>query len=396
MGGGNSQEKERGLWDGNIPTWKSILSNIRGSVPGLCQFVPDHVIRTVFQTQLRPPGKPLKITEKAVTEWPLPRSTSLFLPEFPVRSRETFEHFEVLGFAAKGSFGPILKVHDRRNEKFYAVKILPKSVILQQAALKQCKEEVITQKRINHPFILRFGDSWQTLHHLFIMCDYCRSGDLYMLWSVIGRFEERTIRVFAAELGLALGFLHDYGIVHRDVKMENVLLDERGHLKLTDFGLSRHLQRGERAYTICGTVHYMAPEVLSGGPYNHSADWWSLGILLFALAVGEFPVASERDHSVMLEVVSEANFEVPHSVERSLSLLLSELLCKSPTRRLHLFYQYKKHPVFHGMTFDPELLQKHQLCFIPDASKTQRPQEQDLFKNFDWNLAGALARPCPP
>ncbi|KFP81098.1 putative serine/threonine-protein kinase SgK494, partial [Apaloderma vittatum] len=89
------------------------------------------------------------------------------------------------------------------------------------------------------------------------VCTYCSTGDLHALWRAAGRFAETTVRLFAAELVLVLVYLHDLGIMHRDVKMENILLDERGHLKLTDFGLSRHLQWGERAHTICGTLQYM-------------------------------------------------------------------------------------------------------------------------------------------
>lgn len=121
------------------------------------------------------------------------------------------------------------------------------------------------------------------------------------------------------------GYLHDLGIIHRDVKMENILLDERGHLKLTDFGLSRHLPQGARAYTICGSLQYMAPEVLSGGPYNHAADWWSLGVLLFSLATGKFPVPAERDHVAMLASVTHCDSEIPASLNQGLSLLLHEV-----------------------------------------------------------------------
>ncbi|KFP70255.1 putative serine/threonine-protein kinase SgK494, partial [Acanthisitta chloris] len=93
--------------------------------------------------------------------------------------------------------------------------------------------------------------------HVLAVCTYCSTGDLHALWRAAGCFAEATVRLFAAELVLVLVYLHDLGIMHRDVKMENILLDERGHLKLTDFGLSRYLQWGERAHTICGTLQYM-------------------------------------------------------------------------------------------------------------------------------------------
>ncbi|KAK6295966.1 hypothetical protein J4Q44_G00336790 [Coregonus suidteri] len=220
-------------------------------------------------------------------------ASSVFLPEFPHCKFPVQDDFQILGFIAKGSFGPILKVKDRSKEKTFAVKVLPKSEILKHGVLEQSKEE----RQVSHPFFHNLQDCLQTQRHLFIMCEYCSTGDLYTYWILEGQFGEDEARVFAAELGCALGFLHDFGIMHRDVKMENVLLSDQGHLHLADFGLSRHLERGARAFIICGTIQYMAPEVLSGGPYSHAADWWSLGILLFSLVTGKFPVP---DHCNML------------------------------------------------------------------------------------------------
>ncbi|XP_028428537.1 ribosomal protein S6 kinase-related protein [Perca flavescens] len=236
---------------------------------------------------------------------------SVFLPEFPQRGLPGRDHFQILGFIAKGSYGPILKVKDITKEKTYAVKVLPKSDILKHGVLEQSKEEVIIQRQIKHPFIHNLQDCWQTQHHLFIMCDYCSTGDLYTYWLLKGRFGEDVVRLFAAELGSALGFLHDVGIIHRDVKMDNIVLSDQGHLRLSDFGLSRRLKRGGRAFTICGTIQYMAPEVLSGGPYNHAAHWWSFGIMLFSLVTGEFPVPAELDHSTMLNTVTEFPYVLP-------------------------------------------------------------------------------------
>lgn len=194
------------------------------------------------------------------------------------------------------------------------------------------------------------------------------------------------MRVFAAELGSAIGFLHDFGVIHRDVKMENVLLNERGHLMLTDFGLSRRLWRGERASTICGTIGYMAPEVLRGSPYNHSADWWSLGILLYILIAGKFPVEPQDDHAAMLASVERAHLPPPAPVSRSLDFLLAELLCADPQRRLHRLDAFSEHCFFHGLPFDPVLLQ--QLPLEPSQvagdgpSLSQHPPH--LFPDFDW------------
>ncbi|XP_070083823.1 ribosomal protein S6 kinase-related protein isoform X6 [Equus caballus] len=178
------------------------------------------------------------------------------------------------------------------------------------------------------------------------------------------------------------------------IQMENILLDERGHLKLTDFGLSRHLPQGSQAYTICGTLQYMAPEVLSGGPYNHAADWWSLGVLLFSLATGKFPVTAERDHVAMLASVTHYDSEIPASLNQGLSRLLHELLCQNPLHRLRYLHHFQVHPFFRGVAFDPELLQKQPVNFVMETQATQpSPSESMLFKDFDCNLESYLVHP---
>ncbi|KAG9351610.1 hypothetical protein JZ751_022861 [Albula glossodonta] len=217
---------------------------------------------------------------------------------------------------------------------------------------------------------------------------------------MIGQFGEDAVRVFAAELGCALGFLHDFGIIHRDVKMENVLLTDQGHLRLADFGLSRRLERGSRTFTICGTIQYMAPEVLGGGPYNHAVDWWSLGIMLFALTTGEFPVPPERDHCSMLRRVRSFPYDMPRTFSPPLALLLTELLCKTPTRRLRTLERFKRQTFFRGTSFDSHLLQKTPMELIlelkehPDRpAKAQRGLTPETFKSFDCDFLGSPVSP---
>uniref|UniRef100_A0A8B9JT70 Ribosomal protein S6 kinase related a n=1 Tax=Astyanax mexicanus TaxID=7994 RepID=A0A8B9JT70_ASTMX len=278
---------------------------------------------------------------------------SMFLPEFPQRGEGNM-HLQITGFIAKGSFGPILKVKDWAKDKAFAIKVLPKSEVLRLGVLEQSKEEVIIQVRDLHTTLL---------------CEYCSTGDLYTYWTLTGQFDEKEIRVFAAELGSALGFLHDFGIIHRDVKC------------------------GERAFTICGTIQYMAPEVLSGGPYGHAADWWSLGILIYALAAGEFPVPPEADHSNMLTTVTDHLYEMPSGFSPGLALLLTELLCKNPTCRLRSLERYKSQRFFCGVSFDSQLLTKApvqpilQLKDHPERlEKSARGLAFEQLQNFDCDL----------
>ncbi|KAK9521062.1 hypothetical protein VZT92_020901 [Zoarces viviparus] len=363
------------------------LSNLRVSI--------NHRLAhsAVFSRPVGPDGRPpvpkLLLPPEDAKTTP-PASISAFLPEFPQRELPGRDHFQILGFIAKGSYGPILKVKDILKEKTYAFKVLPKSDILKHGTLEQSKEEVIIQRQLKHPFIHNLQDCWQTQHHLFIMCDYCSTGDLYTYWLLKGQFGEDEVRLFAAELGSALGFLHDLGIVHRDIKMENILLSDQGHLRLSDFGLSRRLKRGGRAFTICGTIQYMAPEVLSGGPYNHAADWWSFGIMLFSLVTGQFPLAAEPDHSTMLNKVTDFSYVLPETVHSSLILLLSELLCKNPVNRLRNLECFKMQAFFRGTSFDSLILQKMPVEVIlelrtqPDwEAKAMRGLSLDYFDSFD-------------
>ncbi|KAK7926153.1 hypothetical protein WMY93_008463 [Mugilogobius chulae] len=290
--------------------WRGFLSSVGLSLPASVCRLAAPALRLGHRRMLQ--GKAPDIPEhKLRAEWSLPGFITMFLPEFPHRTVPGQEDFQVMSYIAKGSFGPILKVKDKAKQKTYAVKVIPKSEILRLGVLEQSKEEVIVQRQVHHPFVHDLQDCWQTQRHLYIMCDYCSTGDLYTYWQMNGQFSEDTVRVFAAELGCALGFLHDIGVIHRDVKMENILLTDNGHLRLADFGLSRRLERGGRAFTICGTIQYMAPEVLSGGPYNHAADWWSLGILIFSLVTGKFPVSPEPDHCSMLRKVRHFPYEMP-------------------------------------------------------------------------------------
>uniref|UniRef100_A0A673A8E6 Ribosomal protein S6 kinase related b n=1 Tax=Sphaeramia orbicularis TaxID=375764 RepID=A0A673A8E6_9TELE len=177
-----------------------------------------------------------------------------------------------------------------------------------------------------------------------------------------------------------------FGIIHRDVKVRE---ERNRHLRLADFGLSRRLERGGRAFTICGTIQYMAPEVLSGGPYNHAADWWSLGILLFSLVTGKFPVPPEPDHCSMLRKVRSFPYEIPLNFSPPLALLITELLCKNPARRLKTLDRFKRQTFFHGITFDLTLLQRQPVQARRGLTLSLQP-----LKGFDYDAL--LSPPATP
>ncbi|CDW56390.1 Pkinase domain containing protein [Trichuris trichiura] len=202
-------------------------------------------------------------------------------------------------------------------------------------------------------------------------------GDLYDYWRFESPLPPNAVKYWAVELGSALGmlsfkhsvyflpmqrimyscqtfeekwtrhYIHNNGVIYRDLKMENVVLDERAHVKLIDFGLAKWLKRGERTKTICGTLHYMAPETLTGLGYSHSADWWSLGVLLHTLVCGTYPfqVTDER------KVKHFVGYRPPLILTFDLQQLLLKLLRFNPLCRLTDFFQYQNEPYFSNVSF---------------------------------------------
>ncbi|XP_053817466.1 ribosomal protein S6 kinase-related protein isoform X1 [Vidua chalybeata] len=364
--------------------------------------------------------------EPPLPGWPLPQLVSLFLPEFPVRPSARQQQLKILGFVAKGSFGTILKVLDCGREKVCAVKVVPKVEVLRRDTLKQCKEEVSIQRQVRHPFVHGLGDSWQGQRHLFIMCTYCSTGDLHALWRAAGCLAEATVRLFAAELVLVLVYLHDLGIMHRDVKClspfrwrtsswmrEGTSSSRISASPGTCSGASEPTQsvapcstwvRGAVLGGLCWGAQTprcspslpTAPEVLSGGPYSHAADWWSLGVLLFALASGEFPVAPAGDHVAMLERVKQSSYESPPEFSPELARLLAELLCHNPLYRLRYLHHFQGHPFFRGVAFDADLLQKDPVVVaVAPRPPEQPPPDPATFADFDYDLAAPPDRPWP-
>ena len=133
---------------------------------------------------------------------------------------------------------------------------------------------------VQHPFIVRLHYAFQTEGKLYLILDFLRGGDLFTRLAKEIMFTEEDVKFYLAELALALDHLHSIGIIYRDLKPENILLDSEGHISLTDFGLSKQPLEDEKAYSFCGTVEYMAPEVVNRKGHSYVADWWSFGVLM--------------------------------------------------------------------------------------------------------------------
>uniref|UniRef100_A0A8C9WK75 non-specific serine/threonine protein kinase n=1 Tax=Scleropages formosus TaxID=113540 RepID=A0A8C9WK75_SCLFO len=187
---------------------------------------------------------------------------------------------------------------------------------------------------VNHPFVVKLHYAFQTEGKLYLILDFLRGGDLFTRLSKEVMFTEEDVKFYLAELALGLDHLHGLGIIYRDLKPENILLDEEGHIKLTDFGLCKEaIDHEKKAYSFCGTVEYMAPEVVNRQGHTHSADWWSFGVLMFEMLTGSLPFQG-KDRKETMNLILKAKLGMPQFLSAEAQSLLRALFKRNPVNRL--------------------------------------------------------------
>lgn len=328
------------------------------------------------------------------TVWPVPRFQSIFLPEFPVERVSLNAGYSVLDTIAKGAYGKVYKVQRQDTGEVFALKVISKAVIVAENAVRQAKEEVAIQRMVgHHPFIVNSTHRWQGRKTLYILMDYISRGELHSLVDDYGCLPEEVVRIYVAEIALAIDFLHNAGIVHRDLKATNILLDENGHAVIIDFGLAKWLPRNERTSTLCGTPRYMAPEILRRERYGHEVDWWSLGVLTCFLLTNKYPsntspkVSSDQDASSSMgsTVVLPANVDVSPAARD----LVKRLLQPEPRLRLRNLLSLQRIAFYMGHDLQSYMLKKESPFRILESRNPrvgQRQKENGFdyeFRNFD-------------
>ncbi|XP_064413319.1 ribosomal protein S6 kinase alpha-3 isoform X3 [Latimeria chalumnae] len=244
--------------------------------------------------------------------------------------------FELLKVLGQGSFGKVFlvrKISGPDAGYLYAMKVLKKATLKVRDRVRTKMERDILVE-VNHPFIVKLHYAFQTEGKLYLILDFLRGGDLFTRLSKEVMFTEEDVKFYLAELALALDHLHSLGIIYRDLKPENILLDEDGHIKLTDFGLSKEsIDHERKAYSFCGTVEYMAPEVVNRRGHTQSADWWSFGVLMFEMLTGTLPFQG-KDRKETMTMILKAKLGMPQFLSAEAQSLLRMLFKRNPANRL--------------------------------------------------------------
>uniref|UniRef100_A0A4W6BXS3 Ribosomal protein S6 kinase n=1 Tax=Lates calcarifer TaxID=8187 RepID=A0A4W6BXS3_LATCA len=289
---------------------------------------------------------------------------------------ENFELLKVLGTGAYGKVFLVRKVSGHDAGKLYAMKVLKKATIVQKA---KTAEHTRTERQVlehirQSPFLVTLHYAFQTDTKLHLILDYVNGGELFTHLVQRVRFKEQEVALYSGEIVLALEHLHKLGIVYRDLKLENILLDSNGHIVLTDFGLSKEFDQVERAFSVCGTIEYMAPEIVEGGESGHdkAVDWWSLGVLMYELLTGGSPFTvdgDENSHTDIAKRISKKDPPFPKDMGPLAKDLIQRLLIKDPKTRLgsgpNGAENVKKHPFYQKINWEDLAAKKVPAPFKP-------------------------------
>ncbi|OQV20733.1 Protein kinase DC2 [Hypsibius exemplaris] len=244
--------------------------------------------------------------------------------------------FNWLKTVGTGTFGRVVlcedaTVKDDKTPKFFAMKILRIRDVLRLKQVEHIKDEKSILEQLDHPFIVKLFWSKHDSANLYMLLEYAPGGELFSYLRSVRRFSSGAAMFYAAEIILALEYLHERFIVYRDLKPENLLLDSQGHIKVTDFGFAKEIS--DRTWTLCGTPEYLAPEIIQSRGYNKAVDYWAFGILCYEMLVGHPPFYSDNPIEVYQKIL-DGKIRWPKQIDLVAKDLIKKLLATDRTKRL--------------------------------------------------------------
>ncbi|XP_053506395.1 protein kinase C theta type [Ictalurus furcatus] len=334
---------------------------------------PSGYVSSIPTQALTPtPAPPLPRKEQQGVAWDSPLegdsltrnlsedSEPLYAVPHKEHHKFTLDDFTLHKMLGKGSFGKVFLAELKTTGKFFAVKALKKDVVLMDDDV----ECTMVERRVlslawEHPFLTHLYCTFQTKENLFFVMEYLNGGDLMFHIQACHRFDLPRSTFYAAEIICGLQFLHLKGIVYRDLKLDNILLDIDGHIKIADFGMCKENMLGEaRTSTFCGTPDYIAPEILLGQKYGTSVDWWSFGVLLYEMLIGQSPFHG-HDEEELFQSIRTDDPCYPRWLTRDARDILIKLFVREPERRLGVKGNIRQHLFFRDT--DWSALEKRQV-----------------------------------
>ncbi|MCJ1291725.1 camp-dependent protein kinase catalytic subunit [Xylographa carneopallida] len=305
------------------------------------------------------------------------------------KGKYTLTDFTMQRTLGTGSFGRVHLVQSKHNQRFYAVKVLKKQQVVKMKQVEHTNDERRMLQRVKHPFLVTLWGTFQDAKNLYMVMDFVEGGELFSLLRKSQRFPNPVAKFYAAEVTLALDYLHSMHIIYRDLKPENLLLDRHGHLKITDFGFAKEVP--DITWTLCGTPDYLAPEVVASKGYNKSVDWWSLGILIFEMLCGFTPFWDGGSPMKIYENILKGRVKYPPYIHPDAQDLLQRLITPDLTKRLGNLHSGSKdvmqHPWFAEVTWDRLAKKDIDAPYVPpvkggvgDASQFDKyPEETEQY-----------------
>lgn len=267
-------------------------------------------------------------------------------PHTPSSAKFGLDDFELMRVIGRGSYAKVLLCRLKATKKLYAMKVIKKELIADEEDVDWVNtEKKVFEQATNHPFLVGMHSCFHTPERLFFIIEFVSGGDLMFHMQKHRKLHEDHAKFYSAEIVLALSFLHSRYVIYRDLKLDNVLLDSSGHIKLTDYGMCKEGIVGDNAvtYTFCGTPNYIAPEILRGNAYNFSVDWWALGVLMYEMMAGKSPfdltgivenTSHENTEEALFQVILERPIRFPRYLSVTATRVLKKFLDKEPSTRL--------------------------------------------------------------
>ncbi|KAG6899874.1 hypothetical protein C0993_005844 [Termitomyces sp. T159_Od127] len=295
-------------------------------------------------------------------------------------------HFVLLRCVGKGAFGKVRVVQHKQTHELYALKYINKNKCVKMKAVPNVIQERRLLEEVDHPFIVNLRYAFQDDENCFFVLDLMLGGDLRFHLERLGSLSEEVVRFYVAQLSSALSFLHESNIMHRDLKPDNILLDERGNAHLTDFNIAVHF--GERRLTgVAGSMAYMAPEILTKRGYTYYIDWWSLGVCAYELIFGRRPFRGRTNGDLTYSITKDP-LKWPEDVDKKCSRagiqVLKGLLDRDTSKRFGCkpqgegFQELRRHPWFKPIDWDTLESKQQTPPFVPDAKKANFDASHEL------------------